>query len=88
MLLEENRSITDVCYSCGFNDLSYFIHVFKKYKGMSPKAYVKKINLQGNSNKTDCDIGNVKRMRSILNFPHSLQQGTINLAKNVQSKIS
>ena len=55
---------------------------------MSPKAYVKKINLQGNSNKTDCDIGNVKRMRSILNFPHSLQQGTINLAKNVQSKIS
>lgn len=45
MLLEENRSITDVCYSCGFNDLSYFIHVFKKYKGMSPKAYVKNISL-------------------------------------------
>ena len=45
MLLAESRSITDVCYSCGFNDLSYFIHVFKKYKGMSPKAYVKKISL-------------------------------------------
>lgn len=34
-------NVTDVCYSCGFNDLSYFIHIFKKHKGMSPKAYAK-----------------------------------------------
>ncbi len=34
-------NITDVCYSCGFNDLSYFIHIFKKHKGMSPKIYAK-----------------------------------------------
>lgn len=36
-----SENITDVCYSCGFNDLSYFIHIFKKHKGMSPKAYAK-----------------------------------------------
>ena len=34
-------NITEVCYNCGFNDLSYFIHIFKKHKGMSPKAYAK-----------------------------------------------
>lgn len=41
MLASGSDSITEVCYSCGFNDLSYFIHIFKKHKGMSPKAYAK-----------------------------------------------
>ncbi len=36
-----NKNVTEVCYSCGFNDLSYFIHVFKKHKGMSPRMYIK-----------------------------------------------
>lgn len=39
MLAEGNKSITDICYCCGFNDLSYFIHIFKKYKGVSPGKY-------------------------------------------------
>lgn len=34
------RSVTNVCFSCGFNDLSYFIHIFKKYKGISPRKYM------------------------------------------------
>lgn len=41
MLSGGTGSITEVCYNCGFNDLSYFIHIFKKHKGMSPKAYSK-----------------------------------------------
>ena len=45
MLLADNRSITDVCYSCGFNDLSYFIHIFKKHKGMSPNSFRKKYHI-------------------------------------------
>lgn len=39
MFAYSENSVTDVCYACGFNDLSYFIHIFKKYKGVSPKAY-------------------------------------------------
>ncbi len=31
--------ITNVAYSCGFNDLSYFIKTFKKIKGITPRKY-------------------------------------------------
>lgn len=40
-LLTTNHSITEVAYSCGFNDLSYFIKTFKRYKGITPKKYLK-----------------------------------------------
>lgn len=32
-------SITDTAYSCGFNDISYFINTFKQRMGISPKKY-------------------------------------------------
>ena len=32
-------SVTEVCFACGFNDLSYFIRIFKKIKGQTPRAY-------------------------------------------------
>lgn len=38
-MLLSGRSVTDTAYSCGFNDMSYFIHVFKKHMGISPKKY-------------------------------------------------
>ena len=41
MLAGGEKSVTNVCFSCGFNDLSYFIHVFKKYKGVPPGKYFK-----------------------------------------------
>lgn len=34
-------SITDIAYRNGFNDLSYFIRTFKKYKGTTPGKYKK-----------------------------------------------
>ena len=43
MLSDGNASVTDIAYNCGYNDLSYFIKMFKKYKGMSPKNYVKSL---------------------------------------------
>lgn len=40
-LLTTEQSITDVAYSSGFNDLSYFIKTFKRYKGTTPRRYLK-----------------------------------------------
>ncbi len=37
--LMTGMSITDTAYSCGFNDTSYFINVFKKHLGITPKQY-------------------------------------------------
>ena len=41
-LLEgEKHSVTDVAYACGYNDSSYFVRCFKKYKGITPNQYAK-----------------------------------------------
>ena len=40
-LLTSDLSITEIAYSCGFNDLSYFIKTFKRYKGTTPKKYLR-----------------------------------------------
>ena len=42
-LLSTDLSVTDIAINCGFNDVSYFIKTFKKYKGITPKQYIKKI---------------------------------------------
>ena len=38
-LAATDESITEVAYKCGFNDLSYFIRTFRKYKGVTPGKY-------------------------------------------------
>ncbi len=42
-LITTNDSITEISLSCGFNDISYFIKTFKKYKGKSPRQYFKEL---------------------------------------------
>ena len=42
LLKDQEMRVTDVCYSLGFNDLSYFDRVFQKFEGISPSAYQKK----------------------------------------------
>ncbi len=39
-LATSSDSITDIAFNCGFNDLSYFIKTFKKYKGITPKKFL------------------------------------------------
>jgi len=42
-LLKDNEmQITNVCYSLGFNDTSYFNRVFRKYEGVTPSLYKKR----------------------------------------------
>lgn len=36
-----DKNITEIAFDCGFNDLSYFIKVFKKFKGITPYQYLK-----------------------------------------------
>lgn len=38
-LLETDKSIASICYSCGFNNLSNFNRQFLRYKKMTPKAF-------------------------------------------------
>lgn len=39
MLSFRDISIKEAAISCGFNDESYFIKAFKKYKGITPKQF-------------------------------------------------
>lgn len=39
MLKETNNSIADICYECGFNNLSNFNRIFKKKNNCSPKEF-------------------------------------------------
>ena len=41
MLLETNKTITDIAFECGFNDSNYFGDAFRHIKGMSPNKYRK-----------------------------------------------
>jgi len=42
MLIEDkNKNITDIAYSCGFNNISNFNRQFKLIKGKSPSTYLK-----------------------------------------------
>lgn len=41
LLLECKYDIIDICFMCGFGNLSHFYHIFKKTYGCSPKQFVK-----------------------------------------------
>jgi AraC-like DNA-binding protein len=43
LMLENNHSISDACFSCGFESLSYFTRVFKKVSGQNPGEFVRKL---------------------------------------------
>lgn len=40
-LSTKKSTIIEVAFNCGFNDISYFIKTFRKYKGITPKQYLK-----------------------------------------------
>ena len=42
LLLKGSLPVTEVCYECGFNDLSHFTRTFKSVCGKSPSKFVKR----------------------------------------------
>ena len=42
LLVNENFSVAEICFSCGFVNISYFIMQFKKITGYTPLGYRKK----------------------------------------------
>jgi len=44
-LLRLDKSISEVCYECGFESLSYFNRIFKKYNGEPPSSFRKRFTL-------------------------------------------
>lgn len=45
-LLANGSTVSDVCDECGFENLSYFIQLFKKTVGVTPKTYSANIHSQ------------------------------------------
>jgi AraC family transcriptional regulator of arabinose operon len=41
IMADATLNVTDVCYQSGFNNLNYFIRLFKRFEGMTPSAYRK-----------------------------------------------
>ena len=49
LLKNPNASITDICFTAGFHDPSYFTRTFKRVIGMSPSAYRAQYNKEPDS---------------------------------------
>lgn len=41
LIIEDQLSISDICFRCGYNSLSYFNRQFKKVTGVAPSTYLK-----------------------------------------------
>jgi len=41
LITEDKLEITEICYACGFNNLSHFYHCFKNQYGCAPKKFLK-----------------------------------------------
>jgi len=41
LLLRQGKTITEACFECGFNNITYFNKVFKKLLGTTPSAFKK-----------------------------------------------
>ncbi len=46
LLIETNNDIKSICYDSGFNNFSNFVRFFRRYHGLSPKQFRKKMYRQ------------------------------------------
>lgn len=48
LLTDKENNITDICYACGFDNVSYFNRQFKILQGITPREY-RKVFMEGNA---------------------------------------
>ncbi len=48
LLIHSQKSVSEICYLVGFNDVSHFIRMFTKEKGMPPGKYRKEMSSNNN----------------------------------------
>ncbi len=46
LLSEQNETIRNICFECGFNNFSHFNKQFKQYTGKTPREYRKSLNFE------------------------------------------
>ena len=51
LLVQSGASISEIAISCGFCDQSYFTHVFRDVRGMTPRQYRERERIQGVSSR-------------------------------------
>lgn len=39
LLIDTTKTVTDICFECGFNNLSNFNRIFKRKKGLTPREF-------------------------------------------------
>lgn len=44
LLKQNQKNVTEICFECGFGNLSYFLRSFKAKYGLSPKEYRQTLN--------------------------------------------
>ena len=49
LLYTSNLPVIDICYSCGFDNLSWFYKVFQKKYGTTPAKYRKRLEASQNN---------------------------------------
>ena len=47
MLIDSTKTVAEICYDCGFNTLSNFNRLFRKYKGCSPTEFRENFRKKG-----------------------------------------
>ncbi len=47
LLIETNSPVSEICFDCGFNNLSNFNRIFKKKKNCSPKEFREQLRKKG-----------------------------------------
>lgn len=55
LLAVEERSISDICYECGYENISYFNRQFKDITGLTPVAYRKELLYPDDSLNTETE---------------------------------
>ena len=67
LLRETEDKLPDIAYNCGFNDFSYFIKTFRRYKGMTPLKYRNFDPIKnGQANSIGADISEGKNVGNTL----------------------